>query len=148
MELQQIIAEEDGLEHTRDTKNLNLPNLKVLVVEDCQKLKSILSVSSAQNFLQLKVLKVSGSNELKAIISCECEEKSDVMDKFVLPQLSNLEFKALPVLESCCKAIFFFDDEVVDMCPKMTSFGLASADGVQNMPNLQSLQVDGLKLTE
>ncbi|RVW40288.1 Disease resistance protein [Vitis vinifera] len=93
MELQQIIAE-DGLEqevsNVEDKKSLNLPKLKVLEVEDCKKLKSLFSVSSAQSFLQLKQLKVSGSNELKAIISCECGEISAAVDKFVLPQLSNL----------------------------------------------------------
>ena len=151
MELQQIIAE-DGLEqevsNVEDKKSLNLPKLKVLEVEDCKKLKSLFSVSSAQSFLQLKQLKVSGSNELKAIISCECGEISAAVDKFVLPQLSNLELKALPVLESFCKGNFPFEwpsleEVVVDTCPRMTTFALAAADGVQNMPKLKSLQVDG-----
>ena len=151
MELQQIIAEEDGLgqepSNIKGKKSLNLPNLKVLEVEDCKKLKSLFPVSTAQSFLQLKQLKVSGSNELKTIISCEYGEISAAVDKFVLPQLSNLELKALPVLESFCKGDFPFEwpsleEVVVDTCPKMTTFALSADDGVQNMPKLKSLQVD------
>lgn len=111
-ELQQIIAEEDGLgkepSNIKDI-SLNLPKLKVLEVEDCKKLKSLFSVHTAQSFLQLKQLKVIGSNELKAVISCEDGERSATVDKFVFPQLSNLELKALSVLESFCKGDFPFD---------------------------------------
>lgn len=151
-ELEQIVADEDELEHELSNIQvekpfLALPKLKVLKVKGCKKLKSLFSVSTAQSLLQLKQVKVSGCKELKEIVSCKEGELSGV-DKIVLPQLSSLKLKSLPVLESFCMGNIPFEwpsleKMVLKKCPKMTTFAVAASDVVNHTPKLKKIRVDG-----
>ena len=151
-ELEQIVAEEDEENHEpsinqADKPCLSLPKLKVLEVKGCEKLKTLFSVSTAQSLLQLKQVKISGSKELKEIISRKEGELSAV-DKIVLPQLSCLKLKSLPVFESFCKGNIPFEwpsleKVVLKKCPKMTSFAVAASDVVNHTPKLKRVRVDG-----
>lgn len=150
IEIEQIVAEEDEEKQELSINQIDKPfllELKVLEVKGCEKLRTLSSVSTAQSLLQLKQVEVSGSEELKEIVSCK-EGELSAGNKIVLPQLSSLKLKSLPVFESFCKGNIPFEwpsleKMVLKKCPKMTTSSVAASDVVNHTPKPLKIRVDG-----
>ncbi|KAA8526968.1 hypothetical protein F0562_008803 [Nyssa sinensis] len=147
----QIIGDED---HQVRQSSLNhrqpvgFPKLEALIVEGCDKLKSLFSITIAQGLQQLKELKVVGASELEELFSEETKFDVGNEKEIVLPELSYLELRQLPSLISFCSGSYrfilpFLAELQVEDLPGMTMG--ASADLLYTMlsqgKNLRVLNV-------
>ncbi|KAK8508820.1 hypothetical protein V6N12_034922 [Hibiscus sabdariffa] len=134
-------------------RRLDLRNLEVLEVEECNSLEYIFSVSMALELVRLTDLKVKNCRTVEYIIKKGAEETA--MDTIWLPKLGTIK------LESCSELTSFYMGSVtlecpylrtleIDDCPKM--YAMTSVGGGEKTPffndkvlcaNLQVLMVKG-----
>ncbi|KAK8508870.1 hypothetical protein V6N12_034972 [Hibiscus sabdariffa] len=92
-------------------KSLNLKNLKILEVEECNNLKYIFSVSMALDLVQLKDISVKKCRMMEYIIKTGEEETA--MNTVWLPKLRMIR------LESCSELKSFCMGSVTLQCPSL-----------------------------
>ncbi|KAK8508819.1 hypothetical protein V6N12_034921 [Hibiscus sabdariffa] len=85
-------------------KSLDLKNLKVLEVEECNSLKYIFSVSMVLELVQLRDLKVNKCPKMEYIIKKGAEETA--MDTVYLPKLNWIRLESCSDLKSFCMGSF------------------------------------------
>ncbi|XP_076951181.1 uncharacterized protein LOC143624392 [Bidens hawaiensis] len=127
----------------RPTNSTNsLPNLRVLMVEGCDRLENIFTLSTFQSLKKLEVLIIRDCKAMKVIVTQECEEHAseDVEVSFlksiVLAGLPNLVgfFTGMdvhfqwPVLEYV----------MINDCPQMTEFPSSNSTA----PNLKFIHTE------
>jgi hypothetical protein len=131
-ELEQIIAKDNDDENDQilsesDLQSSCFPNLCILEIRGCNKLKSLFSVAMASGLKKLQILKVSESSQLLGVFG-QGDHGSPVKveKKMVLPALQELLLVQLP-------SIFCFSLECYDFlfphleklevrgCPKLTT---------------------------
>ncbi|MED6204292.1 hypothetical protein PIB30_007763, partial [Stylosanthes scabra] len=129
--------------------NVFLSNLTKLEVVDCDKLKYLISPSTARSLGQLNTLKVINCGSLEEILSEEGQgggRTTDIKDKgdIIFKQLTTIELASLKNLESFCSSEsckFRFpslERLVVSACPKLKSF---SQQEDMKPPKLQKIYV-------
>ncbi|GMI79279.1 hypothetical protein HRI_001597200 [Hibiscus trionum] len=91
--------------------SLDLKNITVVEVEDCNSLKYIFSVSMALDLLQLKDIKVKNCPLIEQIIKKGAEEIT--MDTVWLPKLERIR------LESCSELTSFYMGSITLQCPSL-----------------------------
>ncbi|XP_042939231.1 uncharacterized protein LOC122274265 isoform X10 [Carya illinoinensis] len=120
-------------------------NLKVLEVENCQKLRFLFSSSIARGLSLLEKLKIKGCNNMGAIVVTEEKDGTEDGDVILFHQLQTLVLEDLPELVSFLSTKSSF----------MTDCGQIIAEGNHNLhmpllhhqvsfPSLQTLRMWGL----
>lgn len=80
-------------------------NLVSLFIVHCDSLKSLLSLSSAQNLGKLKLLRLCGCDKIEEAISSDNDENMSI----IFPKIECLVLKVLPKLVSFCQQSETFD---------------------------------------
>ncbi|KAI4318227.1 hypothetical protein L6164_026016 [Bauhinia variegata] len=112
-----IIRYCDSLKHiiTYDQKMKStiivFPNLKSVIIDDCDELEYLLSVSFAQGLLQLENLRVSCSKMLKHVfgqsLSNHEDQNKNIFQPIDLPSLKNINLSWLPNMISVCPENYY-----------------------------------------
>ncbi|XP_019433962.1 PREDICTED: uncharacterized protein LOC109340689 isoform X2 [Lupinus angustifolius] len=118
-ELEQIIEED---EENKNQQQVCFPQLTVLVVIHCNKLKRLFSFSTSQELPKLEQLIINEASLLEEVFGCELGDESEEMVEIMIPKLEHLILVELP-----CLANVFQGNElqsvryrVVHNCPKLT----------------------------
>ncbi|CAL0307533.1 unnamed protein product [Lupinus luteus] len=118
-ELEQIIEED---EENKNEQQVCFPQLTVLVVIHCNKLKRLFSISTSQELPKLEQLIINEASLLEEVFGCELGDESEEMVKIMIPKLEHLILVELP-----CLANVFQGSElqsvryrIVHNCPKLT----------------------------
>ncbi|KAL6997800.1 hypothetical protein U1Q18_007925 [Sarracenia purpurea var. burkii] len=86
------------------TQFVCLRNLTSVHVADCEKLKSVFSISIARQLIQLQSIYIMRSDKVEVIVSSEGREYEIVpADKVVFPKLARLHLASLPSFTALCK---------------------------------------------
>ncbi|MED6216200.1 hypothetical protein PIB30_005079 [Stylosanthes scabra] len=125
-ELEEIISENEELHHdmSNTTKAVCFPKLRNLTVKNCNKLKSILSVSMLGIPPQLSYLHISDAAELVQVFR-------NTSEKIVFPNLREMKLNKLPCLVEICKGFELLQPMkatkiIIDQCPNITSITKAT----------------------
>ncbi|KAG6646201.1 uncharacterized protein LOC122318465 isoform X2 [Carya illinoinensis] len=133
------------LHHQGKLPLIYFKNLKVLKVENCQKLRFVSSSSIARGLSLLKKLKIKRCNNMGAIVVTEEKDGIEDGDVILFHQLQTLVLEDLPELVSFLSTKSSF----------MTDCGQIIAEGNHNLhmpllphqvsfPSLQTLHMEGL----
>ncbi|KAF7811222.1 putative disease resistance protein [Senna tora] len=117
---------------------LDFGKLKVLKVEYCGNLSTMMSPSMARNLVQLRHLRVQGCQMMEEIVRKEAEGENKA--EIVFPLLNKLELRHLPSLKWFCSASLdlelpFCEEMVIEKCPKMTTFSFGDVS-TPKLPNI------------
>ncbi|KAE8673784.1 hypothetical protein F3Y22_tig00111772pilonHSYRG00102 [Hibiscus syriacus] len=118
--------------------SVSFRNLVTLIVGSCVGIIKLITHPTAKSLVQLKQMSISYCENIEEII-----QGGDDDDEIIFPQLNSLELKGLPKIESFCSSgnyTFSFpslEDLVVDNCPKMKMF----SQGHSNTPMLNKVQL-------
>ncbi|KAJ4721754.1 Disease resistance protein [Melia azedarach] len=128
--------------------------LRRIIVERCDKLANIFSLSFARRFQLLQSIDVSNCQTMEAIFAIEREDgsnsSSEVIDKTELSQLRSLKFKSLHQLRSFCsksKTLSMSEqrpDGIVSEEDVNVSDALFAEEVV--LPNLEVLELDEINV--
>jgi hypothetical protein len=130
-ELEQIIAKDNDDENDQilsgsDLQSSCFPNLCVLEIRGCNKLKSLFPVAMASSLKKLQILRVSESSQLLGVFGRgDHASPSNTEKEMVLPDLQELLLVQLPSI-SCfslgCSNFLFPHLEKLEVrgCPKLT----------------------------
>ncbi|MED6178066.1 hypothetical protein PIB30_104171, partial [Stylosanthes scabra] len=125
-ELEEIISENEELHHdmSNTTKAVCFSKLRNLTVKNCNKLKSILSVSMLGIPPQLSYLHISDAAELVQVFR-------NTSEKIVFPNLREMKLNKLPCLVEICKGFELLQPMkatkiIIDQCPNITSISKAT----------------------
>ncbi|XP_028754237.1 uncharacterized protein LOC114713724 [Neltuma alba] len=121
-ELERIIEDDDDEE-------CSFPNLHRIIVEDCERLKCLLSISTRGSFPQLSWLSISDAPEMEQVFGGKQGATRELHIKHVFPKLFVIILEDLPKLHTICPAIDFQTVicRRVEECPKLS---LTSTDNV------------------
>lgn len=120
---------------------LDFQKLRILKVEYCGNLKSMISPSMARNLVQLWHLRVYSCQMMEEILTKEAEETEGANKaKISFPLLNKLELRHLPYLKCFCSESLDFElpsceEMIIEKCPKMTNFSY----GAVSTPKLPSI---------
>ncbi|KAK8633002.1 hypothetical protein V6N13_013856 [Hibiscus sabdariffa] len=120
--------------------SVSFRNLVTLTVQRCDGIIKLITHSTAKSLVQLKQMRIESCENVEEII----QGGDDDDDGISFPQLNCLELVLLPKLESFCssdKYTFGFpslETLVVSDCPKMKMF----SQGHSNTPLLQKVRLD------
>ncbi|KAK6229703.1 hypothetical protein SCA6_018654, partial [Theobroma cacao] len=126
-ELDQIIAEDQVCSSSDDDlQPISFPNLTIISVKYCKKLKHLFPLGSARCLPKLEELKVEGNSKLEQVFELEDEAEATTEKEIKFDQLRELSLKELPSLVDFCprgyhfvlSALHYFS---VKGCPKMTT---------------------------
>ncbi|CAK7338489.1 unnamed protein product [Dovyalis caffra] len=120
-------------------KGLVLKNLTTLEVIDCKGLRHLFPSSMIDSLLQLKVLKISGCEEMEEIIAMDDGEMDQILlgtehlRSLCFPNLLELSLQRLPSLVCFSTATYDFifprlEKLKVKKCPKMTAMLAVAAN--------------------
>ncbi|KAG6646169.1 uncharacterized protein LOC122318507 [Carya illinoinensis] len=138
----------DNNKHIPELRTSAFENLKVLNVENCEKLRFIFSLSIAKGFSLLEELKITGCNNVVGAIFVKEEEDGieDQGDMMLFDRLQTLVLKNLPKLVG----FLITKDSFMTDCRETNSEGnhdlqlpLLHHDKV-SVPSLQTLRMEGL----
>ena len=121
-ELEQITIEDEENENMSNPyfQKGCFPQLKVLFIWHCNKLKCLFSISTSQEFPQLEYLIIKEASQLEEVFEsekCKTEERKEV----ALPKLKCLFLLQLPSLINFCHGIEFQTvTYVVQNCPNLS----------------------------
>lgn len=121
---------------------LGFHKLRILKVEHCGNLCSLLSPSIASSLVQLWHLRVYSCHMMEEIITKEDKETkgSKTRTTISFPMLNKLELRCLPNLKCFCSETSNIelpscDEMIIEKCPKMTTF----CYGAVTTPKLPSI---------
>ncbi|XP_039059077.1 uncharacterized protein LOC120202771 [Hibiscus syriacus] len=123
--------------------SVSFRNLVTLRVFRCHGIKKLITPPTAKSLVQLKQMSISYCENIEEII----QGGDDDDDEISLPQLNRLELSVLPKLESFCSSgnyTFSFpslEDLLVYNCPKMKMF----SQGRSNTPKLNKVVIESWK---
>ena len=118
--LERIVAKAEEGEPMDCAQSVGFPNLKVVQVEGCRNLTSLLSVTNMRSLQQLNKITIIKCELLVEIISHVQEGEGRDDDEILLPKVNSFEVRDMPGLKRLCSE----------------SFSL-------NLPALKDLVVDG-----
>ncbi|KAK8633834.1 hypothetical protein V6N13_014669 [Hibiscus sabdariffa] len=118
-------------------KSLDLKNLKVLEVEECNSLKYIFSVSMVLELVQLRDLKVKKCPKMEYIIKKGAEETA--MDTVYLPKLNWIRLESCSDLKSFCMGSFTLK------CPSLKTIDIEECNSLKYIFSV-SMALDLVKL--
>ncbi|XP_028788588.1 uncharacterized protein LOC114744494 isoform X2 [Neltuma alba] len=128
-ELEEIIAE--NKEHQiMSNVQVCFPELRQLVVERCNKLKRLFSMSMTISLPQLDSLWISEANQLEAIFGHGSEKDASYGETTVLSSLRMIELRNLPNLISVCEGSEFqgqLSNINIHNCPRFVDSSLGRA---------------------
>ncbi|KAJ1380802.1 P-loop containing nucleoside triphosphate hydrolase [Sesbania bispinosa] len=108
---------------------LGFHKLRILKVEHCGNLCSLLSPSIARSLVQLWHLRIYSCHMMEEITTKEDEESEGSENKatILFPMLNKLELRYLPNLKCFCSGTFNIelpscDEMIIEKCPQMTTF--------------------------
>ncbi|KAJ6966892.1 hypothetical protein NC652_004455 [Populus alba x Populus x berolinensis] len=137
-ELEQIIAKDNDYEKDQilsgsDLQSSSFPNLCILQIRGCNKLKSLFPVAMASGLKKLQILEVRESSQLLGVFGQDDHASPiNVEKEIVLPDLQELLLVQLPSISSfslgCSNFLLPHLKKLeVDGCPKLTTiFGTTS----------------------
>ncbi|EOY12407.1 Cc-nbs-lrr resistance protein [Theobroma cacao] len=126
-ELDQIIAEDQVCSSSDgDLQPISFPNLTVISVQYCKKLKRLFPLGSARCLPKLNRLLVRGNSKLEQVFELEDEAEATTEKEIKFDELYSLSLEELPSLVDFCPRGYHFvlsalDDLKVEGCPKMTT---------------------------
>ncbi|KAL4557360.1 hypothetical protein LXL04_035536 [Taraxacum kok-saghyz] len=133
----------------------NLNNLNSLHIYECDALIHLFSFHAIKNLVQLQHLKVRSCKMMKTIFSIEGDDDDDNI--ILLSELCSVDLEDLPQLSSFCHGSTSLEFPLLEMieiktCPKLKAFVASDVHQDEklmfnekvSLPNLQSLQLDGL----
>lgn len=105
---------------------VQLSHLVYLEVENCSKLKSLITMSTARSLVKLTTMKIRGCDSLEEMVT---KEEFETQNEIVFGSLKILEMECLPRLTSFCStdcALKFplLHKVVVRQCPKIKIFSV------------------------
>ncbi|KAK9291146.1 hypothetical protein L1049_009334 [Liquidambar formosana] len=113
----------------REPKRISfLQSLRVVHIQNCNRLRNLFSTSMAKSAEQLQDLVIVNCELMEEIvIKGENEEEYYRTDKIIMPHLKSLRLSYLPNLTSFCQGLYAFDlplleDVTIDHCLKMKTF--------------------------
>ncbi|KAA8532716.1 hypothetical protein F0562_032749 [Nyssa sinensis] len=133
---------------------VQLHNLVVMRIMECHSLKSLFRHSVAPSLQKLKVLTVYNCVELEEIVANKDgghKEEEETVDKIVFQSFKTLKLIRLLNLNGFCTGNVPFywpslQNVTVHSCPKMMTFAaIGTTSGIQSMPKLKSIKLDGVK---
>lgn len=118
-ELEQIIEES---EEDKSQPQVCFPQLTVLLVIQCNKLKRLFSVSTSQELPKLEQLIINEASQLEEVFGCEVGGEAEEMVEIMLPKLEHLILVELPFLANVFQGneLQKVRYRVVHNCPKLT----------------------------
>ncbi|KAK6269681.1 hypothetical protein POUND7_006786 [Theobroma cacao] len=126
-ELDQIIAEDQVCSSSDgDLQPISFPNLTMISVQYCKKLKRLFPLGSARCLPKLVTLWVKGNSKLEQVFELEDEAEATTEKEIKFDELYSLSLEELPSLVDFCPRGYHFvlsalDDLRVEGCPKMTT---------------------------
>ncbi|KAL7170096.1 hypothetical protein ACSBR2_035028 [Camellia fascicularis] len=117
------------------TQLVRLRNLTSLILNNCDELESMFSLSMARDLMQLQILKVYKCRKMEVLISSEEEgdeneiasTTTEITDKIVFPKLKVLYFRDLASFTAMCRAmngieVLQLNELILWRIPKLNSF--------------------------
>lgn len=107
---------------------LDFQKLRILKVEYCGSLNSMISPSMARNLVQLRHLRIYRCPMMEEIVTKEAKENVGENKATILfPLLNKLELRHLPSLKCFCPKNLDLElpsceEMIIEKCPKMTTF--------------------------
>ena len=106
---------------------LGFQKLRILKVENCGNLSSLLSPSIARSLVQLWHLRVYSCHMMEGITTKVDEETEESNKAIVFPLLNKLELRHLPNLRCFCSGTFNIElpsceEMIIEKCANMTTF--------------------------
>ncbi|KAJ7015094.1 hypothetical protein NC653_004405, partial [Populus alba x Populus x berolinensis] len=160
-ELEQIIVEDNDDENDQilsrsDLQSSSFPNLHLLKIRGCNKLKSLFPVAMASGLKKLYMLTVKESSQLLGVFGQDDHASPvNVEKEMVLPDLQELLLVQLPSISSfslgCSNFLFPHLKKLeVDGCPKLTTiFGTTSNGSMsaqsKGFMNLKEISIENLE---
>ena len=122
-ELEKITIQDEENENMLNpcSQKICFPQLKVLAIRHCNKLKHLFSISTSRKFPKLKCLIIYEASQLQEVFEnekCETEESKEL----VFPELKYLILMQLPSLTNASQEIEFqtVTSRVVQNCPNLS----------------------------
>jgi len=139
-ELERIIAKDNDDENDQilsgsDLQSSCFPNLCILVIRGCNKLKSLFPVAMASSLKKLQMLKVSESSQLLGVFGQgDHASPANIEKEMVLPNLEYLFLEILPSIvyfsHGCCDFIFPRLWRLgARQCPKLSTIFATTSNG-------------------
>ena len=127
-------------------RTIKFPSLDYVRVEDCRKLISLLTPSTARTLVQLENISMMDCNRMTEIVANEGSE-AKAGDEIAFNNLISLKFVNLPSLTAFHlgnRTIKFpsLHEVMVDNCPKLKIF----CSGVLSTPKLTSIYINGKEI--
>ncbi|GFZ04920.1 hypothetical protein Acr_17g0004920 [Actinidia rufa] len=151
--LERIIAKAEEGNPMDCAQAVGFPNLKIVQVEGCRNLRSLLSVTTVRSLQQLNKITIIKCEVLVEIISHVQEGEDEDDDEILLPKVKSFEVRDMSSLKRLCSENFSLNlpglkDLVVDRCPMMGTFATdGPAYGLGSASKLKKVQVDGQTLS-
>ncbi|KAK6151378.1 hypothetical protein DH2020_014013 [Rehmannia glutinosa] len=98
------------------TQSVSFSNLRSLHVSHCPKLRSLLSLSVAQDLMQLEEIKIEYCEMMEEIFSEERCDDGKISNRILFSKLNYLELDTLPNLTSFCKNARIEFPQLKEMC--------------------------------
>ncbi|KAK6127154.1 hypothetical protein DH2020_039102 [Rehmannia glutinosa] len=98
------------------TQSVSFSNLRSLHVSHCPKLRSLLSLSVAQDLMQLEEIKIEYCEMMEEIFSEERCDDGKISNRILFSKLNYLELDTLPNLTSFCKNARIEFPQLREMC--------------------------------
>ena len=122
-ELEKITIQDEENENMLNpySQKICFPQLKVLLIKHCNKLKHLFSISTSRKFPRLKCLMIKEASHLQEVFEnekCETEERKEL----VFPELKYLLLMQLPSLTNAWQQIEIqtVTCRVVQNCPNLS----------------------------
>ncbi|XP_071939337.1 disease resistance protein At4g27190-like [Coffea arabica] len=124
------------------------PNLRIIEVSECSRLRKLFSVAKARYLQQLKEINISSCKDMVELISHDEEGEEDTEDKRIsLPELYSMKIKDMSSINRLCATSFSVDlpsleQVVLEKCPNMEEFNSdLQKYGVGHAPKLKVGQI-------
>ncbi|CDP14634.1 unnamed protein product [Coffea canephora] len=124
------------------------PNLRIIEVSECSRLRKLFSVAEARYLQQLKEINISSCEDMVELISHDEEGEEDTEDNRIsLPELYSMKIKDMSNINRLCAMSFSVDlpslvQVVLEKCPNMEEFNSDPQKyGVGHAPKLKVGQI-------
>ncbi|XP_027166243.1 probable disease resistance protein At4g27220 [Coffea eugenioides] len=125
------------------------PNLRIIEVSECSRLRKLFSVAEARYLQQLKEINISSCKDIVELISHDEEGEEDTEDKRIsLPELYSMKIKDMSNINRLCAMSFSVDlpsleQVVLEKCPNMEEFNSDPQKyGVGHAPKLKERETN------
>ncbi|KAF3673198.1 putative disease resistance protein-like isoform X2 [Capsicum annuum] len=127
--------------------------LEKLEVENCGKLRNLMSPSVARGLLNLQTLEIKYCQSMEEVITEVEEQREEIMtNEPLFPRLDKLKLENLPklrhfILTKCALEFPFLKEVEICKCPEMKTFvqqGSVSTPSLENVNNDDKMKVNDL----